>query len=193
VVEALPEASVLSLGNSLPVRHADAFVRARKRGVSVLSQRGASGIDGIVSAAAGAVTATGRPTALIVGDVSALHDLGGFAAASSIDVPLVVVILNNDGGRIFEQLPLSGLNIGEERLRFWTTPHGRRFAGIADLFPLRYEEPGSTEHLQRAVTEALTRPGCTILEVKVPEHGVREQTVEIAARLARELAAIGAE
>jgi 2-succinyl-5-enolpyruvyl-6-hydroxy-3-cyclohexene-1-carboxylate synthase len=192
-VHALPGGALLSVGNSLPVRHVDAFVRQGKRGLSVLSQRGASGIDGVVSAAAGAATVTGRPTALLVGDVSALHDLGGFAAASLVDVPLVVVVLNNDGGRIFEQLPLSSLDIGEERLKFWTTPHGGHFGGLADLFPLRYEKPTTAELLKNSVAEATARPGCTVLEVTVPAHGVRERSTEISARLGRELAAVGAE
>lgn len=193
VVNALPDGAVLALGNSLPVRHVDSFVRRGKRGLSVLCQRGASGIDGVVSAAAGAATATGRPTALLVGDVSALHDLGGFAAASSVGVPLVVVVLNNDGGRIFEQLPLSRSNIGEERLKFWTTPHGGHFDGLANLFRLRYEKPASIDLLQQAVTRAVVEPVCTVLEVEVPPHGVREQAAEIAARLGGELAALETE
>jgi 2-succinyl-5-enolpyruvyl-6-hydroxy-3-cyclohexene-1-carboxylate synthase len=193
VVDALPEGAALALGNSLPVRHVDSFVRRGKRGLSVLCQRGASGIDGVVSAAAGAATATGRPTALLIGDVSALHDLGGFAAASLVEVPLVVVVLNNDGGRIFEQLPLSSMDIGEERMRFWTTPHGGHFDGLADMFRLRYERPASIEHVQQAVTRAIAEPGCSVLELKVPPHGVREQAVEIAARLGRELAPFGTE
>jgi 2-succinyl-5-enolpyruvyl-6-hydroxy-3-cyclohexene-1-carboxylate synthase len=193
VVDALPEGAVLALGNSLPVRHVDAFVRQGKRGLSVLSQRGASGIDGVVSAAAGAATATGRPTALLIGDVSALHDLGGFAVASSVGVPLVVVVLNNDGGRIFEQLPLSSSDISEERLRFWTTPHGGHFGGLADLFRLRYEKPASIDLLRQAVTRAVLEPRCTVLELQVPPHGVRDLAAEIAAQLDRELALLGKE
>lgn len=193
IVEALPEGAVLALGNSLPVRHVDAFVRQGKRGLTVLSQRGASGIDGVVSAAAGAATAAARPTALVVGDVSALHDLGGFAAASAVSVPLVVVVLNNDGGRIFEQLPLSSLDVGEDRLRFWTTPHGGHFGGLADLFRLRYEKPASIDLLRQVLTRAVVEPRCTVIEVQVPPHGVRDLAAEIAAQLGRELAQLGKE
>jgi len=85
------------------------------------------------------------------------------------------------------------LDIGEERMKFWTTPHGRNFGAVADLFALRYQQPASVEALPQGVTEALTRPGCTLFEVEAPAHGVREQAVEIAARLDRELAAVGAE
>jgi 2-succinyl-5-enolpyruvyl-6-hydroxy-3-cyclohexene-1-carboxylate synthase len=191
VVDALPRGAVLSLGNSLPVRHADAFVRQADRGISVLSQRGASGIDGVVSATSGAAATAGRPTALVVGDLSALHDLGGFAAARSVDVPLVIVVLNNDGGRIFEQLPLSGLDIGEDKLKFWTTPHGGHFGALADLFGIRYARAQSLEHLRRAVTGAIGQPGCTLLEVVVPAHGARDQSAEITRRIERDLGTVG--
>ncbi len=190
-VEALPEGAILALGNSLPVRHVDAFVRQRERGLSVLSQRGASGIDGVVSSSAGAAAATKRPTALLIGDISALHDLGGFAAMSSVDVPIAVVVLNNDGGRIFEQLPLASSNVAEERMRFWTTPHGGHFGGLADLFRLRYEKPASIEAVHHALRRAVGEPGCTVIEVVVPPHGAREQAAEIAARVDRELSLLG--
>jgi 2-succinyl-5-enolpyruvyl-6-hydroxy-3-cyclohexene-1-carboxylate synthase len=193
VSSALPAGSWLSLGNSLPVRHADAFIRCAPLGVSVLHQRGTSGIDGVVSATAGAARATGRPTTVVLGDLSALHDVGGFAAAASVETPLVVVVLNNDGGRIFEQLPVASSDIGEDRLRLWTTPHGRSFAPVSDLFRIRYERPETAPSLARAVAEGLARPGSTLIEVRVPPHGVREQAAEIVTRLEGEIAALGPE
>src|SRR5262249_45097996 len=111
-VTSLPDGSALALGNSLPVRHADAFVACGGPQICVFGQRGASGIDGVISAAAGSAAASKRPTALVVGDLSAWHDLGGFGVAASSDVPLAIVVLNNDGGRIFEQLPLANADIG---------------------------------------------------------------------------------
>lgn len=190
VVDAMPIGAVLALGNSLPVRHVDAFVRAAAKDVSVVCQRGASGIDGVVSAAAGAARALGRPTVLILGDVSALHDLGGFAVAATIETPLAVVILNNDGGRIFEQLPLASSALTEGQLRFWTTPHGATFEALPGLFPVRYERPATLEALRSAVSRAAHDKGCSIVEVTVPPHGAREQYAEIARRLERVVGAL---
>ncbi len=179
VVEALPEASVFVVGNSLPVRHVDCFCRAHPSArLGVCSQRGASGIDGLVAGAAGSARAAGRPTVLLLGDVSALHDLGGFAAATPIDVPFVVVILNNDGGRIFEQLPLA--DAGEPEFRFWTTPHGRHFDGVAALFGLAYARATTVASLEDALAKALARPACTIVELVVPPQGARAQAARVA-------------
>src|SRR5204863_681072 len=87
-VAALPDGCLLALGNSLPVRVIDAACAPAARAIGVLSQRGAAGIDGLVAGAAGAASATGRPTALLLGDVSFAHDLGGLAAARSVSAPL---------------------------------------------------------------------------------------------------------
>lgn len=182
IVESLPAGSVLVLGNSLPVRHVDAFVRGGPRRLDVVCQRGASGIDGVVSTAAGAAGAAARPTVLVVGDLSALHDLGGFHVAASTEAPLVVVVLNNDGGRIFEQLPIADLEIGE-RMRFWTTPHGLHFRGVAELFGFRYEAPDSTFALAKSVASAAAQAGCTLVEVVVPPHGARQMSELLETRL----------
>jgi len=183
----MPDDSVLALGNSLPVRHVDAFVRRGCGRIRVVCQRGASGIDGVVSGAAGAASATGKPAVLVVGDLSALHDLGGFAAAASVPTPFVVVVLNNDGGRIFEQLPIANRDIDEEHGRFWTTPHGFGFRSAAELFRVRYEAPTSMAMVRATVGDALSRPGCTVVEIVVPPHGSREQYARLGVRVDEEL------
>jgi 2-succinyl-5-enolpyruvyl-6-hydroxy-3-cyclohexene-1-carboxylate synthase len=182
-LRALPPGGVFAVGNSLPVRHADAFCRGTDGTVAVWSQRGVSGIDGVVAGAAGAAEAAQKPTVLVVGDVSALHDLGGFAAAAMATVPFVVVILNNDGGRIFEQLPLGKRGVTEDRFRYWTTPHGSSFEGLEKLFRLKYAQPKALAALERLLDEALGRAGCTVLEVPVPPHGAEERYTSLAARV----------
>ncbi len=81
VLEHLPEPCQLVLGNSLPIREVDAYVPSSARALSVLSQRGANGIDGLISGAAGAASLREEPTVLLLGDVSFMHDLGGLAVA----------------------------------------------------------------------------------------------------------------
>lgn len=176
VCEALPRHSVLALGNSLPVRHADVFASARRdTGISVWSQRGTAGIDGVVAGASGAADASGRPTVLLVGDVSALHDVGGFAVATTARAPLVIVVLNNDGGRIFEQLPVLAMGLDESQLRFWTTPHGRTFEPVARLYGIGYERPTTPAALRSAIGNGLRTPGATLVEVLCPPHGAEQE------------------
>jgi 2-succinyl-5-enolpyruvyl-6-hydroxy-3-cyclohexene-1-carboxylate synthase len=184
VVRALPSGGLLAVGNSLPVRHVDAFCRAAPQAaIGVWSQRGVAGIDGLVSGAAGAATASGRPTALLLGDVSALHDIGGFAVAAETDVPFVVVVLNNGGGRIFEQLPFADSGVSDDIFRFWTTPHATHFDGLARCFRLVHTSVTTPADLDRELQRGLARRGCTIVEVPVPPHGARDQYQEIAVRV----------
>jgi 2-succinyl-5-enolpyruvyl-6-hydroxy-3-cyclohexene-1-carboxylate synthase len=184
VVAAMPRGALLCVGNSLPVRHLDVACRANPDAkLMVGSQRGVSGIDGLVSGAAGAARAAKRPTAALIGDVSALHDLGGFAAARDVEVPLVVVVLNNDGGRIFEQLPLVEAGLPDAALRFWTTPHAMHFDALANLFRLRYERTTTLAELRAALDAGLRVQGCTLIEVPVPPHGARTFSANLAARV----------
>ena len=169
VVEALPSGSVLALGNSLPIREVDVFAPAGRTGLAVWSQRGANGIDGLVAGAEGAAAATGRPTTLLLGDVSLAHDIGGLATLRDLPAPLTVVVLNNGGGRIFERLPVAEALGGDPRLDAWLTPPGIDFAAAAAAFGLdhaRADDPASVA----AGLEELAGAG-GVLEVLVPEGG----------------------
>lgn len=184
VIAALPSGSTLALGNSLPVRHADTFAPARPgAAIRVWSQRGASGIDGVIAGAAGAAVAGAREAVLLVGDVTALHDVGGFAVAARSTVPLVIVVIHNDGGRIFEQLPLAGAGLGGAELELWTTPHGRSFEHVARFFDLRYERPRLPGELSRAVERGLAGSGCTLVEVVCEPEGIGREYGALVSRI----------
>ena len=79
-IDALPAGAALQIGNSLPIRVVDQVVRGGGAPRTVLTQRGAAGIDGLIASAAGA-TRAGAPVLLVLGDVSFAHDLGGLLAA----------------------------------------------------------------------------------------------------------------
>lgn len=166
-VGALPGEAVLALGNSLPVREVDTFCPAGERGLTVWSQRGASGIDGLVAGAAGAATAAGRPTALLLGDVSLLHDVGGLASARDVHTPFAIVVLDNGGGRIFEQLPFAATDTDLALVRFWTTPPGIRFDAAATTFGIRHRQADTSASVGAAVGEALGTPGPTLIHVPI--------------------------
>jgi 2-succinyl-5-enolpyruvyl-6-hydroxy-3-cyclohexene-1-carboxylate synthase len=108
VARELPREAQLCLGNSLPIRDLDAYAADGAAAV-ILSQRGANGIDGLIAGAAGSALGSARPTLLLLGDVSLVHDLGGLAVARVLHTPLVLAVLDNDGGRIFDQLPVRDL------------------------------------------------------------------------------------
>lgn len=175
VVEALPAGALLAVGNSLPIREIDTFCPGADRPLAVWSQRGASGIDGLMAGTSGAVAAGEGPAALLIGDVSFLHDLGGLAAAATLTTPLAIVVLHNGGGRIFEQLPLATHQVATEGgLDYWTTPHDLDLASAAALFGLPHRRVEARGGLQEAVATALDTPGATVIEARVAPHGAAQ-------------------
>ena len=169
VLSAVPAGALLALGNSLPIRTTGTYCRARPDGPAVLAQRGANGIDGLISSAAGAASAAGRPLALILGDVSFAHDLGGLAAARLVGkrAPLAVIVIDNQGGRIFEQLPIAE-RAGALFSTHWLTPPGCDVQAAAAVFGHSYVRVEQAPALSDAVTAAL-RPGagCTVIHAVV--------------------------
>lgn len=175
-LEALPAGSVLVVGNSLPVREVDLVSPGRDAGITVVSQRGASGIDGLVSGAVGSADAAGRPTTLLVGDVSLLHDLTGLWAGRTLQAPLVVVVLNNGGGKIFEMLPVGcHPSIVSKALEAWTTPPGLSISRIAALFEVSFSRVICRPTLCEALGQAHRRPGLSLVEVVIDPATVAEQ------------------
>jgi len=156
----------------LSVRLVDIFARACDRDLPVLSQRGASGIDGLVAGAAGAAAAAERPLALLIGDVSLMYDLTSLALAARARTPLVVLVLNNGGGRIFDQLPIVDVpGIEPAIVEHATTPHDTEFSSAAALYGLRYACPTSLPDVASALETAYEHRGCTLIEVRVEAHG----------------------
>jgi len=159
----LPPDATLVVASSMPVRDVETFFPARDAPPRVLSNRGANGIDGTVSTAFG-VAAAGGATVLLIGDVALAHDIGGLLAARRLGLPLVIVLLNNDGGGIFHFLPVE--REGADFEEHVATPHGLDFAHAAALYGLGHERIASPEALRAALDGALASHGATILEVR---------------------------
>jgi 2-succinyl-5-enolpyruvyl-6-hydroxy-3-cyclohexene-1-carboxylate synthase len=166
-------------GSSMPIRDADFMAIPQPKGWHAAANRGASGIDGLIASAAGHAHATGEPVVAIVGDVSALHDLNSLQLASMVETPLVIVVLNNDGGGIFRYLPIARHDDVFEAC--FTTPHGLSFAPIARSFGLAVETPKTRAAMAKAVSKALARGGATLVEVVC----TRESSEECRARVAK--------
>lgn len=160
----LPENGQFFVGNSLIVRLIDALGQL-PAGYPVYSNRGASGIDGLISTAAGVQLATGKPTLSIVGDLSALYDVNSLALLRHVTAPFVQIIVNNNGGQIFSLLPTPQA----ERTRFYQMPQDADFAHAAGMFSLRYCAPNCREDLETALAEAWKIPAATVIELKVNE------------------------
>ncbi len=195
-VAELPPEAALMLGNSLPIREVDALCPGRRSALSVLSQRGASGIDGLIAGAAGAATVLGRPQVLLLGDVSALHDLSSLPLLLRASSPVVVVVLQNHGGRIFEQLPLArtpSALADPALLAHFTTPHNVQLALAAQLYGLTYaavhDEPALRRALHRGLVPAPTAPRAMLVEAFVPASSAADHQRAYFAALTDALAA----
>jgi len=158
----LPEQGQLFVGNSLVVRLIDAFSRL-PAGYPVFSNRGASGIDGLISTAAGVQRANARSTLAIVGDLSALYDLNALALLRQASAPFVLLVINNNGGQIFSLLPTPQ----SERERFYLMPQNVQFEHAAAMFSLRYQRPTNWAELESALNTAWSKPRATLIEVVV--------------------------
>ncbi|GLR10711.1 2-succinyl-5-enolpyruvyl-6-hydroxy-3-cyclohexene-1-carboxylic-acid synthase [Mixta theicola] len=163
LAELLPPGGQLFLGNSLLVRLVDALAQLPV-GYPVYCNRGASGIDGLIATLSGIQRGQPRPTLALLGDISALYDLNSLALLRQLSAPLVLVVVNNNGGRIFSLLPTP---VGE-RERFFTLPQSVSFAPAAQMFGLDYQNVATWEPLQHAVQQGFTQRGGTLVEFSVP-------------------------
>jgi len=166
LAEALPENATLFVSNSLPVRDLDGFLPVARRGLRVLCNRGANGIDGIVSSALGASAGGARPLALLTGDLAFLHDLGGLLAARRHALDATLVVVNNGGGGIFSHLPVARHREAVDFDTLFTAPHGLDLAHAARLFDATHARVGSWEELRWGLARAL-EGGLHVLEVPV--------------------------
>jgi 2-succinyl-5-enolpyruvyl-6-hydroxy-3-cyclohexene-1-carboxylate synthase len=163
----LPADTLLYVGNSMPVRDLDSFMPVDTRPLRVLGNRGANGIDGIISSASGAAAADRGRVVLLTGDLGFLHDLGGLLAAKSHRLDLTIVVLNNDGGGIFSFLPIAahGEQVAFESL--FRMPHGLDLSAAASLFGASFARVTSLEHFRTSLEKSLSSPGLSLIEVPV--------------------------
>jgi 2-succinyl-5-enolpyruvyl-6-hydroxy-3-cyclohexene-1-carboxylate synthase len=176
---ALPRGAQLVVASSMPVRDVDAFAGALP-GVRVLASRGVNGIDGLVSTALGAALGAARPTALLCGDLAFLHDLGGLVAAARLRADLVVVAIDNDGGGIFDFLPIAQATDRFEAL--FSMPHGLDLPAAARLVRAQLHEPRGPAPLADAVRAALAAGGLHLVHVRTDRRTNVAAHREVAAR-----------
>ncbi len=159
----LPAGTTLYAGNSMPVRDLDTFFPASRRSIQFLANRGANGIDGVVSSALGASAAAEGPVVLVIGDLSFYHDSNGLLAAKRHGLNLTIVLLNNDGGGIFSFLPQASDPEHFETL--FGTPHGLDFRPIAETYGATFTRVATWDEFRAAVRSGIAEGGLRVVEV----------------------------
>ncbi|MFC3884715.1 2-succinyl-5-enolpyruvyl-6-hydroxy-3-cyclohexene-1-carboxylic-acid synthase [Bacillus songklensis] len=159
----LPDPSTLFVGNSMPIRDVDTFFYANDKSIRILANRGANGIDGVVSSALG-VSTNDAPTVLLIGDLSFYHDLNGLLAAKMNKLNLTVILVNNDGGGIFSFLPQSKEEKHFESL--FGTPIGIEFEKVVEMYSGRFQRVETWKEFRQAVRDSFAQKGLKVIEVK---------------------------
>jgi len=147
--------------SSMPIRDQEAFLASSAADVHFLSNRGANGIDGLISSGIGAARASGRPTTIVTGDLGLLHDLGALAALREVSTPVRIVVIDNAGGGIFHFLPQETAMNEDEFEALLGTPRGVDAAKAAALFDLPQRRLASLAELPEALAA-----GTGLIEVK---------------------------
>ena len=160
--ELLPAGTNLFVGNSMPIRDCDTFFHCMEKSVKIYANRGANGIDGVVSTALG-VSAAGEPTVLVIGDLSFFHDMNGLLAARMLKRDMTIIIVNNDGGGIFSFLPQSNEKECFEEL--FGTPHGLDFSHVIEMYGGRFSRVRDWRQFRQACEESLHETGLNVIEV----------------------------
>jgi 2-succinyl-5-enolpyruvyl-6-hydroxy-3-cyclohexene-1-carboxylate synthase len=165
IAAALPDSATLVVGNSMPVRDADAFIRGDARRLRVVGNRGANGIDGVVSSALGAAAVAEGPVVLVLGDLSFYHDLNGLLAARLHGIDATIVVLNNDGGGIFSFLPQHDQLDRTTFEALFGTPIGLDVSTAAALYGASFARPGGWPSFRQSLSAAIGSPGLSIVEL----------------------------
>jgi 2-succinyl-5-enolpyruvyl-6-hydroxy-3-cyclohexene-1-carboxylate synthase len=147
---ALRDGDSVLAASSMPVRDMEAFLRPGPEGVRIVSNRGANGIDGLVSTSAGIAAGSGARTWAVLGDLALFHDIGGLAAARRVN-ELRLIVIDNSGGGIFHFLPQSDALPEEEFEALLGTPMDMDPGEALTLFGLSIAEPSSPAELDEAL------------------------------------------
>jgi 2-succinyl-5-enolpyruvyl-6-hydroxy-3-cyclohexene-1-carboxylate synthase len=179
----IPQGSTIFAGNSMPIRDMDSLFPAINRSVRVIANRGASGIDGVISSALGVSAVEQAPVFLVIGDLSFHHDITGLMIAKMHRLPLIVILIQNDGGGIFSFLPQS---TQPDVFSYFSTSHGLDFEAIVKSYDGRYQRIADWSQFQTALTAAMEQPGLQVLELRTD----RDENVRLHQQLFLECAKV---
>jgi len=157
----------LFIGNSMPIRYIDMIGKLRNQTIHTYSNRGASGIDGLLSTALGIAQKSDKRTTVLIGDLSFIHDQNSLLIAKQYNISITIVIINNNGGGIFSLLPISKLRSKHIFKKYWTTPQYLNFKKVADLYDAKYYKVISKKQLESALNKCKKISGLNIIDASV--------------------------
>jgi 2-succinyl-5-enolpyruvyl-6-hydroxy-3-cyclohexene-1-carboxylate synthase len=192
----LPDGAVLWASSSMPVRDMDAWLPSTDRAITVRSNRGANGIDGVVSTALGSAAVADGPVALVVGDIAFLHDLNALVGARLHGLSATILLMNNDGGGIFSFLAqaqpgaaVPGSGLPEHYEELFGTPHGIDVGPIVTALGGEHRLVEAAD-MRAAVADSIGRPGVRVLELRTERARNVELHRDVADVVARALAGL---
>jgi 2-succinyl-5-enolpyruvyl-6-hydroxy-3-cyclohexene-1-carboxylate synthase len=164
VLNSIPPNSNLMIGNSIPIRDLDFISSSIKKDINVFQNRGASGIDGITSTALGICANSKSPTYLITGDLSFYHDINSLLIAKQYNVPLITILINNNGGGIFRFLPIAEHKYVLQK--YFLTPTNLSFQKLTQAFDIEFKELKSNSEIVNHIKVSSVRKKAVVFEVK---------------------------
>jgi 2-succinyl-5-enolpyruvyl-6-hydroxy-3-cyclohexene-1-carboxylate synthase len=164
LIRLIPDNSILMISNSLPIRDFDNFASTSEKNIQIFHNRGSSGIDGITSTALGLTAERKKQTILLTGDIAFFHDLNGLLLAKKYKIPLIIILINNNGGGIFSQLPISGYK--DIFKNYFQTPLNIDFSSFTKAFSGTYKLIDNKEKFRKEFNNAIKRKNFSVLELK---------------------------
>jgi 2-succinyl-5-enolpyruvyl-6-hydroxy-3-cyclohexene-1-carboxylate synthase len=162
LADIIPSHSTLFVGNSMPIRDLDSFFYSNNKSIKVMANRGANGIDGIVSSAIGAAVYS-KPLYLILGDLTFYHDLNGLLASKLLNIDITIIIINNNGGGIFSFLPQANHPKNFELL--FGTPLDIDFQHVVKMYGGTYTKVENWDEFHSSWTQLKGEKGLKVIEV----------------------------
>jgi len=177
ILTVMPEKAPLIVSSSMPIRDLDYYGFPRGKEIPLYFNRGVSGIDGVTSTALGIITASDRPGILVTGDLAFYHDLNGLLAAKKYQIPLTVVLINNDGGGIFNMLPIS--KFSDTFQEQFITAHGLDFEPVVKMYNGQFYRPENWKVLRENLQTSLNSSQLNVIEIKTDGKSATETRKEI--------------
>jgi 2-succinyl-5-enolpyruvyl-6-hydroxy-3-cyclohexene-1-carboxylate synthase len=180
LADVIPGGRTVFAGNSMPVRDIDSFWPTTSDLSSIVffrGNRGASGIDGLVSTALGVAARSYGFLVAVIGDISFYHDMNGLLAAQRHGLNATIVLVNNDGGGIFSFLPQHEQSEDFEAL--FGTPHGLDFSHVGPLYGVGFQRVATRQAYREALKASFEAPGVQVIEVRTD----REENLRLHQRI----------
>lgn len=174
LTQELKEGEGLFLSNSNAIRFIDRLSIPVNQTYNVYGNRGVNGIDGIVSTAAGIAAASGERVYLLVGDLAFFHDMNGLQMLRQLNLPLTIILLNNNGGGIFSFLSQRQLDAKDFEPLF-STPLNLEMKKAAALYDGHYVNPKTAAEFRQAICTSRETDAWTLIEIS----GQQEEPVRL--------------